>query len=65
MKYWIYENVPQWMSYRKLVEAASAEEALDVAREQWSDIDEPEEGPMFGNVVEGVQVSYDVRAHRC
>ena len=64
MKFWIYENVPQWTSYCKLIEAASIEEALELARNHWSEIDEPEEGPMFSDVVEGVEVTYEASPYR-
>jgi hypothetical protein len=63
MKFFVYERVPQWLSYRKTVEASSAQEALAlVERVGWSEIDsvgQPEAGPLYGDTVEGVAVHYE------
>ena len=63
MRFFVYERVPQWLSYRKAVEANSAEEALLlIERVGWSEIDsigQPELGPLYGDTVEGVAVRYE------
>lgn len=54
----IFEEVLEWTSYRKVVEADSEDAALAMAYENWSEIDADETGPFY--LGDAIDVRYSV-----